>query len=199
MICMIGEGFGLLYFLKNPIIAPIANQFRHVDWTISIPGDMHFWDLIQPFFMFIVGVVMPISFGRRWAAGEPWSRSLLHVLRRSALLVLLGLIARSFQAKRPVIDLINVLAQITFTYLIAFLVLRKHWSIQAGVACAFLVLHWALFQFAQAPGVAGPWVKDGNIGWYLDGLILHKHWNGSYATINCISWTAIDRQNARVE
>src|SRR5438552_4263366 len=72
MICMIAEGFGLLYFLKNPIIGPIANQFRHVDWTISIPGDLHFWDLIQPFFMFIVGVVMPISFERRWAAGEPW-------------------------------------------------------------------------------------------------------------------------------
>src|ERR1700694_2164372 len=117
MICMIGEGFGLLYFLKNPIIGPIANQFRHVDWTISIPGDIHFWELIQPFFMFIVGVVMPISFGRRWAAGEPWSRSLLHVLRRSALLILLGLIARSCQAKRPVLDLINVLAQIAFTSL----------------------------------------------------------------------------------
>ena len=31
---------------------------------------MHFWDLIQPFFMFIVGVVMPYSFARRWARGE---------------------------------------------------------------------------------------------------------------------------------
>jgi predicted acyltransferase len=190
MICMIAEGFGLLYFLKGPIIGPIANQFRHVDWTMSIPADIHFWDLIQPFFMFIVGAVMPISFARRWAAGEPWSRSLLHVVRRSALLILLGLIARSCQAKRPVLDLINVLAQIAFTYLIAFLVLRKHWSIQAGVGFAFLALHWALYQFGQAPGVAGPWVKDGNIGWYLDGLILHKHWSGSYATINCISSTA---------
>lgn len=190
MICMIAEGFGLLYFLKNPIVGPIANQFRHVDWNISIPADIHFWDLIQPFFMFIVGAVMPISFARRWAAGEPWSRSLLHVLRRSALLILLGLIARSSQARRPVLDLINVLAQIAFTYLIAFLVLRKPWMIQAGVAFAFLGLHWALYQFAQAPGVLGPWVKDGNIGWYLDGLILHKHWSGSYATINCISSTA---------
>src|SRR3984893_15089237 len=154
MICMIAEGFGLLYFLKNPIIGPIANQFRHVDWTISIPGDILFGDLTQPFFMFMDGVVMPSSYGRRWAAGEPWSRSLLHVLRRSALLILLGLRARSCQAKRPVLDLINVLAQIAFTYLMAFLVLRKHWSIQAGVACALLALHWALYQFAQAPGVA---------------------------------------------
>lgn len=190
MLCMIGEGFGLLYFLKNPLIAPIANQFRHVDWTISIPGGIHFWDFIQPFFMFIVGAVMPISFARRWAAGEPWRNSLFHVLRRSALLILFGLIARSFQAKRPVLDLINVLAQVAFTYLIAFLVLRKRWTIQAGVAFALLALHWAIYQFSQAPGVVGPWVKDANMGWYLDGLILHKHWNGSYATINCISSAA---------
>ena len=190
MICMIGEGFGLLYFQKSSIIGPISNQFRHVDWNISIPGGMHFWDLIQPFFMFVVGTVMPVSFARRWASGETWPRSLIHVLRRCALLILFGLIARSCQARRPVLDLINVLAQIAFTYLIAFLVLRRHWTVQAGVALALLALHWALYQFGQAPGVAGPWIKDGNIGWYLDGLVLHKHWSGSYATINCISSAA---------
>ncbi len=161
-----------------------------MDWNISIPGDLHFWDLIQPFFMFIVGVVMPISFARRWAAGETWSRSLAHVLRRSALLILFGLIARSIQANRPVIDLINVLAQIAFTYLIAFLLLRKPWQVQGAVALGLLALHWAIYQFAAAPGVAGPWVKDANIGWYLDRLLLHKNWSGSYATINCLSSAA---------
>jgi predicted acyltransferase len=190
MICMIGEGFGLLQFRNNPIIAPIAAQFQHVDWSMSIPRDLHFWDLIQPFFMFIVGAVMPISFARRWAAGEPWRRSLLHVLKRSALLILFGLIARSIQANKPVIDLINVLAQVAFTYLVAFLLLRKSWKVQGAVALGLLALDWALYQFTSAPGVQGPWVKDANIGWYLDRLILHKNWSGSYATINCLSSAA---------
>ena len=190
MICMIGEGFGLLHYVGNPYIGPIADQFRHVDWNISIPSDLHFWDLIQPFFMFIVGVVMPVSFQRRWAQGEPWSKSLMHVLRRSALLILFGLIARSVQAGKPVIDLINVLAQIAFTYLVAFLVLRKSWRFQLSVALGLLAAHWALYQFVTAPGVAGPWVKDANIGWYLDRLILYKNWGGSYATINCLSSAA---------
>ena len=190
MICMIGEGFGLLHFRDNPIIAPIAAQFQHVAWNIAIPWDLHFWDLIQPFFMFIVGAVMPISFARRWAAGEPWSRSLLHVLRRSALLIVFGLIARSVQANKPVIDLINVLAQIAFTYLVAFLILRKNWKVQGAVALGLLALHWAIYQFVSAPGVQGPWVKDANIGWYLDRLILQKNWGGSYATINCLSSAA---------
>lgn len=186
MICMVGEGFGLLYFRNSPIIAPIAAQFQHVAWSMSIPNDLHFWDLIQPFFMFIVGAVMPISFARRWSAGETWTQSLRHVLKRSALLILFGLIARSVQANKPVIDLINVLAQLAFTYFVAFLLLRKRWTVQGGVALGFLVLDWAIYQFGSAPGVQGPWVRDANIGEYLDRLILHKTWSGSYATINCI-------------
>ena len=71
---------------------------------------------------------------------KPGTRSLLHVLRRSALLIGFGLIARSVQANKPVIDLINVLAQIAFTYLVAFLLLRKHWTVQGGVALGLFVL-----------------------------------------------------------
>lgn len=185
MVCMIGEGFGLLYFLNTPIIGPIARQFEHTGWH-----GMTAWDLIQPFFMFIVGAVMPISFGRRWQAGETWEQSLRHVLRRALLLILFGLLARSIQAGRPVIDVINVLAQLAFTYPVAFLVLRKSWKTQAGVAFGLLAVHWALYQFVRAPGVQGPWIKDANIGWYLDRLIFHKNWGGSYATINCISSAA---------
>ena len=70
MIGMIGEGFGLLYFRKTPIIGPLSNQFRQVDWNISIPDGMHFWDLILPFFNVRGSAVMPVSFARRWAAGE---------------------------------------------------------------------------------------------------------------------------------
>jgi len=185
MICMIGEGFGLGYFLTHPIIGPIAQQFRHTDWH-----GMTAWDLIQPFFMFIVGVVMPVSFARRWQNGESWNQSLLHVLKRCGLLIFWGLVARSIQAHRPVIDVINVLAQLAFTYLVAFLVLRKSWKVQGAVALAFLVADWAIYQFGSAPGVLGPWIKDANIGEWLDKLIFHKNWSGSYATINFIPSTA---------
>jgi predicted acyltransferase len=189
MICMVGNGFGLAYFLANPVLGPLARQFQHVDWQ-----GMHFWDLIQPFFMFIVGAVMPLSFTRRWEAGETWTTSLLHVLRRSLLLLLWGLIARSIQAGKPTLDVINVLGQLSFTYLVAFLVLRKSWRVQAAVAVALLAAHWAIYQFSAAwfnvPGVTGPWIKDANIGWYLDRLVLHKNWGGSYATINCLSSAA---------
>jgi len=38
----------------------IGLQFHHHPWS-----GLRFWDLIQPFFMFIVGVAMPFSFSRR--------------------------------------------------------------------------------------------------------------------------------------
>jgi predicted acyltransferase len=186
MVCMVGNGFGLAYLAaKFGWIKPIADQFTHVDWQ-----GMHFWDLVQPFFMFIVGAAMPFSFPRRWANGESWQASLWHVLKRAALLLMWGLIARSIQAGRPVVDVINVLGQLAFTYPVAFLVLRKSWRAQAGVAAALLAAHWALYQFAHAPGVIGPWEKNANIGWYLDQLVFHKNWGGSYATINCLSSAA---------
>lgn len=185
MICMVGSGFGLQYFLGNPVLGPLARQFQHVDWQ-----GMHFWDLIQPFFMFIVGAVMPISFARRRAAGETWGQSLRHVLKRCALLLIWGLIARSIQANKPNFDVINVLGQLSFTYLIAFLVLEKSWRVQGAVAIALLAAHWAIYQFAHPWGVVGPYAKDANIGWYLDRLVLHKNWGGSYATINCLSSAA---------
>jgi predicted acyltransferase len=40
--------------LKDTIIYSIGTQFHHVSWE-----GLHFWDLIQPFFMFIVGVAIP--------------------------------------------------------------------------------------------------------------------------------------------
>ena len=191
MIFMLGEGFGLSYFSHSGgFIGALAVQFQHVDWNISIPRDLHFWDLIQPFFMFIVGLVMPISFNKRWTGGETWGHSLRHVLRRSALLILFGLIARSIQHNKPFLDLINVLAQIGFTYLVAFLLLRVRWTMQGAVALGLLAIHWAIYQFGAGPGVIGPWVKDANMGWYLDRLILHQNWDGSYATINCLSSAA---------
>jgi predicted acyltransferase len=178
MVCMFSVGFGLRLFKNDPIAAPIAAQFEHTNWQ-----GMTGWDLIQPFFMFIVGVVMPVAFQKRWAAGETWATSLKHVLRRCALLLLWGLIARSIQAGKPTIDVINVLGQLSFTYLVAFLVLKRGWKTQGAVALGLLALDWALFSFSGYPD---PWARDHNIGSYLDQLILHKNWIEGYVTLNAL-------------
>ncbi|HBY59926.1 MAG TPA: DUF5009 domain-containing protein [Solibacterales bacterium] len=182
MILMMSEGFGLHVLPSDSLLAPLAYQFDHESWN-----GMRFWDMIQPFFMFIVGAVMPFSFARRWQKGEPWSESLRHVLQRAALLIFWGLVARSVQAGKPNLDLINVLAQIAFTYTVAFLVLRHSARVQILIGAGLLAVHTGIYLFASAPGVTGPWDRDANIGWWLDRTILGKNWGGSYATINCLS------------
>lgn len=178
MVWMISEGFGLRVFEGQGLMGHLAWQFEHVPWQ-----GMAAWDLIQPFFMFIVGVAMPFSFARRDAEGEPRARQFRHVLQRCALLILFGLIARSVQAGKPVLDLINVLAQVSVTYLIAYLLLRYSWRVQAGAALALLGVTWILY---TATGHADPWSRDGNFGRALDLALLGKTWGGGYATLNCI-------------
>src|SRR5258708_19762079 len=47
-------------------------------------------DLIFPFFLFIVGVSMALSFGTRQARGDSRRELLKHVIRRSVLILLIG-------------------------------------------------------------------------------------------------------------
>jgi predicted acyltransferase len=178
MVWMISEGI-LSPLEGHPVWGWLATQFTHREWH-----GMHAWDMIQPFFMFIVGVAMPYSFARRAEEGESWTRSLGHVLKRCALLILWGLVARSVQAGKPNLDLINVLAQVSFTYLVAFLLMRFPWRTQLVVASAILALHSSLYLSA---GFADPWSRNSNIGAYWDRVVLGKNWGGGYATINCLS------------
>jgi predicted acyltransferase len=45
----------------------LSNMSVHFDHSW---GQFHFYDLIMPLFLFIVGVVMPVSFKKRLARGE---------------------------------------------------------------------------------------------------------------------------------
>ena len=177
MVWMFGNGFGLQYFRDHPVLGLFARQFTHADWE-----GMHPWDLIQPFFMFIVGVAMPFSFEARRARGDVAGIGWGRVLKRSALLLLCGLLARSIQNHGPTLDLINVLGQLAFTYIFAYAVLGSGWRVQAAAAFGLLALHTILFlQFDPA------WERDTNFGAWLDRAVLGKNWRNGYATINFLS------------
>ncbi|MCC6587627.1 MAG: DUF5009 domain-containing protein [Bryobacterales bacterium] len=185
MIWMISNGFGLRWFMDDPVLGPVARQFTHADWHGMYP-----WDLIQPFFMFIVGVAMPWAFTRREQLGEPRAVTFRHVVKRCALLILLGTMARSLNTGKPILDLINVLGQLAFTYMIAYLLLRRSWRVQLGVSLGLLALHTALYEWVRLPGVTGAWAKNANFGYVLDTMVLGKNWGGGYATINWLSSAA---------
>jgi predicted acyltransferase len=70
MIFLVSSSFGLSYLRDIPSLRWLGLQFTHHPWN-----GLYFWDLIQPFFMFIVGVAMPFSFAKRWERGETWNQS----------------------------------------------------------------------------------------------------------------------------
>ena len=186
MILLVSGGFGLSYLKDYPFWGFFAQQVTHHPWH-----GMYFWDLIQPFFMFIVGVAMPFSFTRRWERGETWGKSLLHVLKRSVILFFLGVMLHCYYSGKPVWELWNVLTQLSFTYVIAFLLMRKSIRTQIIVSFVILFLDFLAYRFIPLPGVTDPWAKDSNLGAYMDQILMGKiNPGGGWVAINFIGSTA---------
>lgn len=99
--------------LKGTIIYDIGLQFHHVKWA-----GRHFWDLIQPFFMFIVGVAIPFSFANRMKKGAKYRDIRNHAFQRAFLLLLLGWWLYNMDPGKIVFRFQNVLAQLSVTYII---------------------------------------------------------------------------------
>ncbi|MCJ7626795.1 MAG: DUF5009 domain-containing protein [Longimicrobiales bacterium] len=169
-----------MILVNNPgswghVYAPL----QHAEWHGWTPTD-----LIFPFFLFIVGVAIPFSFGQRLARGDSRQGLLRHVIRRSIILFLLGL----FLAAYPRFDLGNlrimgVLQRIGLVYLLAasvFLFVGRRGRI--WIVAGLLFGYWALLTLVPVPGFGpGDLSPDGNLGAYLDRLILgDRLWRGTW-------------------
>jgi predicted acyltransferase len=181
MLMLASEAFGFSKLLDHATYGWIARQFEHVRWEGLV-----FWDLIQPSFMFMVGVAMPFAFAKRTALGATPADNLRHVLARFFKLILLSQILISIANGKPGFQLINVLSQIAFTYVFCYLLMQLRFRSQAIAAALILAAHWALFLLF--PGPDGAFSKTDNIGAVID-RALGLHYGGYYVTINCISST----------
>lgn len=161
----------------------IMIQFHHHPWA-----GLRFWDLIQPFFMFIVGVAMPFSYKSRIAKGDSQATVRNHILYRCFLLFLFGTGLHCVYSHQLVWELWNVLTQLSFTILVAFFLMRFSWKWQLGASLAFLILTELLYRIYDP---AAPFVKDANFGAYLDMILMGKINNGGgWVTINCLPTAA---------
>lgn len=185
MFTLVSGGFGLAELAKrNPAFAGIAAQFDHMDWEW-----IHFWDLIQPAFMFMVGVAMPFALASRMARGSTGPAPFRHVAVRSLKLILWSQVLMSISHGSAYFQLINVLAQIGITYFLCYLIMQLRFRWQVVIAAAILVGHWALF--VAFPGTEGPFLsKTTNIGAVIDRFVF-GHMNPDYwVNINFITSTA---------
>jgi heparan-alpha-glucosaminide N-acetyltransferase len=184
MLVLVSGGFGLAELAaRRPAFAGIANQFDHMPWEW-----IAFWDLIQPAFMFMVGVAMPFALARRLEQGATQRQLFGHVAVRSFRLILMSQILMSIDANKLQFQLINVLAQIGITYFLCYLIVQLEFRWQAVIAVAILIGHWALF--VAFPGTEGPFLsKTTNIGAVIDTWVFGHPNPDNWVNINFLTST----------
>jgi predicted acyltransferase len=146
----------------------------HAEWH-----GFTYTDTIFPFFLFIVGVAMAFSYGRRET--EDGRRSLvLHTFRRAAIIFGIGLAINFLSVllfHRAHIRIPGVLQRIAVCFLAAALVYTLGGRRRLLPAIAVLLLgYWALMAFVPVPGKGrGRLDLDGNLATYVDRQVLGEH------------------------
>ena len=154
-------------------------------WSYVYPplahAEWHGWtptDLVFPFFLFAVGLSMVFSFSRRRESAGSTRDLQLHVLKRGALIILIGLLLNGFpRFDLATIRIPGVLQRIGVVYLVAataWLHLRPDGV--KRLTAALLLGYWAAMMLVPIPGVGvGSLTKDANVAQYLDSLVLTGH------------------------
>jgi len=151
----------------------LSEQFHHHEWNGLRP-----WDLVQPFFMFLVGVSLPFAVAKRQQT-DP-SGVMRHVVKRSVILLLLGWGLYCIGPGKITWHFQNVLAQMAFTYLVAYLIMRRSFGFQVAFSFGLLLLSELLYRFFPVDGFNQAFVAGHNfgewIGYQIDGAISGGHW-----------------------
>jgi predicted acyltransferase len=172
----LSEGSGLqLFFL----------QLFHHPWN-----GLRFWDLIQPSFMFMAGTAMAYSLHRQQLSGMAWGESFLKTIKRSGWLFFWGVLDYAVRPSGLSFELWDVLTQLSFTTLVAFLIFRWSYSSQIIFSIGLLALTEILYRYTNVTGFDQPFVDQHNFGNYVDLLLMNKINEGAWVAINCIPTAA---------
>lgn len=165
-----GSGFDML-----------MGQFFHNQWQ-----GLHFWDLIQPAFMFMAGVAMAYSLVKQKSNGHSYRQRSTKVLKRCALLLFWGLFKRIYQPDwlaLDALDVTDILTQLAFTTLIAFALFELRIRSQVISCVLILIITECLYRFCTAAGFDQGYTDGHNFGNYVDWWLLGQKSSG-YVFIN---------------
>lgn len=174
-----GITIAMMILVNNP--GPSGDVYwplEHAEWHGWTPTDMVF-----PFFLWICGLAMTLSFSRRQTLGADRIKLVLHAARRAAMIFGIGLLFNLF----PKFDFAHVripgvLQRIAVCYFFATLIyLYTSRRGQMIVAAALLGVYSGIMLFLPFPGaMPDHWGMDSNAARYLDGILLEGHmWSKS--------------------
>jgi len=189
-LCIVG--MVLVNYPGDPtqVFAPI----RHVEW--------HGWtlaDLIAPGFLWVIGVVVPLTIRKNLAAGLSYERLQMMILRRSVMLYALGMLvdtipALNYLAREAAwaeIPALGILQRIAVCYALAasaFLWGGLRGTLGAAAACIGIYVA-ALYAFSFFSGHADRFSPQANFATWFDGLILGTSLNSGQGLITALTGT----------
>src|SRR5712675_3795347 len=138
----------------------IYPPLEHAEWNGWTPTD-----LIFPAFLFMVGVAIPLAFGKRIERGDARRALFIKVLYRSAIIFLLGEFLAGFPYFHlSTIRIPGVLQRIAVCYFLASVIyLTSRPRTAAIIAIALLIIYWLLMTHVAAPGYyVGDLSKEGS-------------------------------------
>ena len=138
-------------------------------WTLT--------DTVFPSFLWIVGVAVTLSLGKRLMAGVPRTRLFAQVLRRAAILYVLGLVVYAYPLDLSTQRLLGVLQRIAICYLIVSAIyLTTGVRGQLIWIVSLLGGYWLIMMLAPTPGYgAGHLDLERNFAHYVDSIVLGRH------------------------
>lgn len=188
MFLLMGESTGLYKHLgdiNSNVMQFVSVHLDHHPWH-----GLYFWDLIQPFFMFIVGVAIPFSVVSRLKKGQSNKELTQHAIQRSIILFLCGWAIYCIDAGRIVDRFQNVLCQLGVAYLLAYLIRNKSVPFQIGFTIVLLLVTDLAYRFFPVAGFNRPWEPYHNLGAWVNNKIEGADKTSRWATINAIPTTA---------
>jgi len=185
MVLLALEAAGLYEALEplahGTLAAGLVEQFFHHPWN-----GLRFWDLVQPGFMFIAGTAMALSLHRQARQGVSRAQTGLKTLKRSGWLFFWGVLNYAVRKTGLSFELWNVLTQLAFTTLLAWLVIEWRFAAQAAFCAGLLLLTEAMYRFTDVPGFDQPFTDQHNFGNYVDLLLMGKVNGGGWVAVNGI-------------
>jgi predicted acyltransferase len=167
--------------LEGTFLHFIGEQFHHHPWH-----GLRFWDLVQPYFMFIVGVAIPFSVAKRTSLGDSPTIIRNHAIRRAVILLMLGWALYCISPGYITFRFQNVLAQLSVTYIVAFFLMKKSWKTQFVISIAILVAVEILYRAFPVAGFDQPFTPDKNFGAWFDLLVSGELSGGHWVSFNAI-------------
>src|SRR6476661_6924483 len=142
--------------IAGMVLVNNPGTWSNIYWPLE-HAEWHGWtptDLIFPFFLFIVGVAIPLAFGRRLESGGSKRDLYWKVIKRTLIIFALGEFLAGFPYFHlSTIRIPGVLQRIAVCYFLASIIyLTTRPRTLAIIAVALLVVYWLLMHYVPAPG-----------------------------------------------